>query len=148
MKALSEHTCTCNKCELKSNNKVLIAKGAKTEYRIINENERLIDKYVVDDCLLRTKQKDEKCDYLVLINEIKEAYFVECKGSDVLKAVNQLDSSINILRNNLPGYVLKGRIISTRVYSPDLRMQAYKRLREKLKGQLETKNKVFTELIK
>ena len=148
MKALSEHTCTCNKCELMSNNKVLIAKGAKTEYRIINENERLIDKYVVDDCLLRTKQKDEKCDYLVLINEIKEAYFVECKGSDVLKAVNQLDSSINILRNNLPGYVLKGRIISTRVYSPDLRMQAYKRLREKLKGQLETRNIVFIELIK
>ena len=83
-----------------------------------------------------------------MINEIKEAYFVECKGSDVLKAVNQLDSSINILRNNLPGYVLKGRIISPRVYSPDLRMQAYKRLREKLKGQLETRNIVFIELIK
>lgn len=148
MKALSEHICTCNYCELNSNKKILVAKGTKTEYRIINENEKVIDKYVVDDCLLRTKQRDEKCDYLILVNEIKEAYFVECKGSDVVKAVSQLDSSINILNNKLPGYVLKGRIIPTRVYSPDLRMQAYKRLREKLKGQLETRNIVFIELIK
>lgn len=148
MEALSAYTCTCNKCELESKNKILIAKGAKTEYRIINENERLIDKYIVDDCLLKAKQKHEKCDYLVVVNEIKDAYFVECKGSDLLKAVSQLDSSINVLKNKLPGFVLKGRIISTRIYTPDLRMQAYKRLREKLKGQLETKNKVFIELIK
>lgn len=148
MKSLSEHICTCNNCELNSNKKIIVAKGPKTEYRIINENEKVINKYIVDDCLLKTKQREEKCDYLILINQIKDAYFVECKGSDVIKAVSQLESSIDSLNNKIAGYVLKGRIISTRVYSPDLRMQAYKRLREKLKGHLETRNVVFIEIIK
>lgn len=147
MSILSEHICVCKECELKSTKLNFVAFGSKTEYRVQNENAKLVSKYIVDDCLLRQKQRDEKCDYLFTIVDLRTAYFIECKGSDVLKAVKQIQSSINILTENLAGYTLKGRIIPTRVYSPDLGTQAYRKLRERLKGNLIVKNKILTETL-
>lgn len=66
MKILSGHTCICNNCELNSKKSTLSARGLKTEYKLINENKKIIDKYIVDDCLLRLQQRDKKCDYLLL----------------------------------------------------------------------------------
>jgi hypothetical protein len=147
MGILSGHICTCEKCEIKSDKLIFVAPGGKTEYRFSNANRKVISKYIVDDCLLRLKQREEKCDYLFTSNDLKTAYFIECKGADVLKAVKQIQSSINLLTTDLDGYVLKGRIVSTKVYSPDLRTQAYTKLRERLKGDLIVKNIVFTEIV-
>lgn len=147
MSILSGHICVCGECEIKSDKFTFVAPGAKTEYRVSNDNRKVISKYIVDDCLLRLRQRDEKCDYLFMIDTTKSAYFIECKGSDILKAVSQIHSSINILTDDLKGYILKGRIVSTRVYSPDLRTQAYSKLREKFKGDLKVKNKILTEIV-
>ncbi len=75
------------------------------------------------------------------------AYLIECKGADVLKAVSQLFSTLNILKNELLVYTLKAKIIPTKVYSPDMRTNSYRKLRERLCGNLETKNIVCTEII-
>lgn len=147
MSILSGHICGCGKCEVKLTKLNFVAPGAKTEYRVQNKNGRTISKYIVDDCLLRLRQREEKCDYLFTADDLKAAYFIECKGSDVLKAVNQIQSSINMLADDLTGYVLKGRIVPTRVYNPDLRSQQYRKLRERLKGDLIVRNKVFTEIV-
>jgi hypothetical protein len=147
MSTLSGHICECGKCELKSTKVNLVASGAKTEYRVLNKDRKTISKYIVDDCLLRLRRRDEKCDYLFAADDLKAAYFIECKGSDVLKAVNQIQSSINMLVGDLTGYVLKGRIVPTKVYNPDLRSQDYRKLRERLKGDLIVRNKVFTEIV-
>jgi len=147
MNYILNHKCICKQCEINTDKKNLVARGSKTEYRLINEGRKSFDKYVVDDCLLKLKEREEKCDYLFMIIDMKEAFFIECKGSDILKAIRQLDSSINILGRELAGFVFKGRIIPTKVYSPDLRTLEHKRLRAKLKGELEIKNKVFEEII-
>jgi hypothetical protein len=147
MSILSEHICGCGKCELKSAKLNFVASGAKTEYRVQNKSGRTINKYIVDDCLLRLRQRHEKCDYLFIIDNLKSAYFIECKGSDVLKAVNQIQASINMLAGDLAEYVIKARIVPTKVFNPDLRSQSYRKLREKLKGDLIVKNIVYTEIV-
>ncbi len=140
MLSLEEHICICKKCELKSTKTAIPARGKNTKFTLLNGNKKVVDKYIVDDCLLKLRTQDEKCDYLFNIRTEKIAYFIECKGSDILKAVDQINSTIDILKENFFGYILKGRIISTRVYSPDLRTVSYRKLREKLNGHLVTKN--------
>lgn len=147
MSILTEHICVCGKCEIKSDKLIFVAPGAKTEYRVSNENRKVISKYIVDDCLLKIRKRGEKCDYLFTIDVLNAAYFIECKGSDVVKAVKQIQSSINMLAGEVAGYVLKGRIVPTKVYNPDLRSQDYRKLRERLKGDLIVRNKVFTEIV-
>ena len=91
--------------------------------------------------------REEKCDYLFRIIEDKIIYLIECKGSDILKAVSQIESSLKILKDSIEGCIIKGRIVSTKVYSPDIRNRTYTQLREKLKGDLLVKNKIIEENI-
>jgi hypothetical protein len=130
-----------------TNKNTIVARGKKTEFIMKNKSRKLVWKYIVDECLLISKRNEEKCDFLFDIREEKIAYFIECKGSDVLKAVKQIDSTVSILRLSFTDYILKGRIISTKVYSPDIRTSQYIKLREKLNGNLETKNITLTETI-
>jgi hypothetical protein len=147
MNVLKEHVCVCEKCEIDANKPIFVAPGNVSEYRLTNESKKKVSKYIVDDCLLKTKERHEKCDYLFVVKEIRETFFVECKGSDVLKAVSQIDSSLDILIGEFKGYVSKARIVPSRVYGPDLRNIKYKKLRERLKGHLDTKNKIYQETI-
>ncbi len=147
MSLTDKYICTCKRCLFDSRNREFVGEGKKTKIILQNPLLKKVDKRIVDDCLLLLRPKEEKCDFLFDIGEIKTAYLVECKGSDILKAVDQISSTLNILGNEFQGYTLKGRIISTRVYAPDVRETSYKNLRERLKGNLITKNIVCTEII-
>lgn len=147
MDIIKKHVCVCEQCEIDANKSIFVAAGSTSEYRLMNESRKKVDKYIVDNCLLRAKKRDEKCDYLFVVKEIKEIYFIECKGSDVLKAVKQIDSSLDLLIGEFNEYISKARIVPSRVYGPDLRHREYKKLRERLKGHLDTKNKIFKETI-
>lgn len=144
---MQNHTCVCGKCKLDTRDSKFVAPGKKTEFILLNNSTKIVDKYIVDECLLKTKLREEKCDYLFIIREDRTAYFIECKGSDILKAVDQVNSTLDILRNDLLDYTLKARIVSTRVYAPDMVTNNYKKLRKRLNGNLETKNIVCTETI-
>lgn len=138
---IQNHICSCNKCQKDVRDKILTGSGAKTTYKIFNHPDRYqLSKIIVDDCLLKTLDRSEKCDYLFLVKETNQAYFIECKGSDVLKAVGQLDATVNILEKELKDHSFFGRIIATRTYSPDIKDKRYKDLYKKLKGNLITKN--------
>ena len=140
MDSLQDHICICSKCQLDSSNSVFTAKGKKTEFVLKNNNKTVVDKFIVDDCLLVGYNRDEKCDYLFRLKNEKIAYLIECKGSDILKAVSQLNSTLDILKTGLIDYLVMAKIISTKVYSPDIRDRKYLNLKRKLNGNLETKN--------
>lgn len=147
MDLIKEHICVCNKCKINSTESQPTGYGKETIFRLINTQKKKVDKYIVDDCLLRNYQRHEKCDYLFRIKNDKIIYLVECKGSDILKAVSQIESSLKVLKYSLEGNIIKGRIVSTKVYSPNIRNRNYSNLREKLKGNLITKNKIIEENI-
>ncbi len=147
MRIIEEHECICGKCLFNSKNTELVAWGKKTKFILINNGNKIVNGFIVDDCLLKLRIREEKCDYLFLIEEVRIAYFIECKGSDILKAVNQLNSTLDILSSDLLEYTLKAKIIPTKVYAPDMLTNNYKKLRARLNGNLETKNIVCTETI-
>jgi hypothetical protein len=138
---LDKHICLCKKCKIGSTETYPTGYGKETVFRLVNLNKKKVDKYIVDDCLLKRLTKNEKCDYLFQIDIDKIIYLIECKGSDILKAINQIESTLKILKDSIHENKIKGRIVSTKVYSPDIRTQSYLRLREKLDGDLLIKNK-------
>jgi hypothetical protein len=113
----------------------------------LNVINKVVDKYIVDDCVLQDYTRSEKCDYIFNVNNENIVFIVECKRADILKAVSQIESSINILKDSLIGKKIKGRIVSTKVYSPNIRDRNYSRLRERLNKDLVVKNTILEEII-
>ena len=52
-----------------------------------------------------------KCDYLVLNDDLKTAYLIELKGKDIHHAIKQLEDTLNIIKSNLSDYTFFLRIV-------------------------------------
>lgn len=106
-------------CELQAGtNKSFVAKdsGAISEYRIENPNQRWVVKLKVDGCLIPSDSQ-KKCDFLFLVcekEEAKAAYFVELKGGNLGVAIEQIQSTIEILYPKLTDFSFRCRIVQTR----------------------------------
>ena len=76
----------------------------------INASEHPVRKYKIDGCVLND---GNKCDFMVLNDELKNAYLIELKGSysDLEKAIKQLDESWQQLKSTLSGYTFLFRIV-------------------------------------
>ncbi|OXB93121.1 hypothetical protein [Parageobacillus galactosidasius] len=98
--------------------------------KFINNKRKKVALYRVDGCILT---EGIKCDFLFLINEDKRAFFIELKGSDLEKAVQQISKTIEQLQPYLREYVLEGRIITTRVRTPALKSTYIIRLQKILR---------------
>lgn len=54
---------------------------------------------------------EERCDYLLLNDEAATSYYIELKGSDLPKAIRQIENTIKLLSPSLPGYAVLRRIV-------------------------------------
>lgn len=54
---------------------------------------------------------EERCDYLLLNDEAKTSYYIELKGSDLSKAIRQIENTIKLIAPSLSGYAVFRRII-------------------------------------
>lgn len=129
-------------------NKIVTCTDRKFSTKYIYENDSLdtLSKYRVDGCLI--KDEDTKCDYLLLNCTKEVSYFVELKGSDLIKAVEQIDRSIDILHKDFKEYSVEARIVLTRVNTTDLKSTKLIRLESKLKklnGKLIKRTRQLTE---
>jgi hypothetical protein len=109
--------------------------GNKQEYRVTNDNGKEICKIKVDGCLIK---EGERCDYLILSCEDKSAFFVELKGHDLQKALSQIDSSINKLKDEIPElqeFKIYARIVLNRNPTPDINSSIEIKLKKRLKQQ-------------
>lgn len=52
----------------------------------------------------------KRCDYLVLNDTDRHAYYIELKGSDILRAIQQIESSITEINSSI-GYDVRCRVI-------------------------------------
>lgn len=119
----------------------------KKEFIVRNPKEKLIIAYHVDGCLIK---QGKCCDYLVIITEDRVAHFIELKGTDIEKAVEQLNISIDQLLSALKGNKINAWIVSSRVKTPAIKSTKIMKLQKKLKqlnGKLEiTTNKAIIEV--
>jgi hypothetical protein len=142
--------CPYNVCSefLKQKNKIVTCTDNKCSTKYIYENDSLdeLSKYRVDGCLIN--DDGSKCDFLLLNCNKNTAYFIELKGSDLIKAVEQIDRSIDILHNDFRTFSVEARIVLTRVNTTDLKNTKLIRLEgrlKKLNGKLIKQTRQLTE---
>ena len=129
-------------------NKIVTCTDAKssTKYIYQNDSQDILSKYKVDGCLI--DDEDSKCDFLLLNCTKGISYFVELKGSDLIKAVEQIERSINVLHKDFKEYSVEARIVLTRVNTTDLKSSKLIRLESRLKklnGKLIKQTRQLTE---
>lgn len=133
---------------LKQKNKIVSFSDKKSGTRYVYENDAQdeLTKYIVDNCLI--VDDGLKCDFLLLNCDKRISYFIELKGSDLIKAVGQIDRSIDILYKDFEGFSVEARIVLTRVNTTDLKNTKLIRLEgrlRKLNGKLIKKTRLLSE---
>lgn len=88
---IKNHKEGCNKEDCCVDNKVAKENGKRFE--ILSRES--FTKIRIDNCLIKS-QEIEKCDFGFIRNSNYEFYFVELKGSDVEKAVDQIVSAVKV----------------------------------------------------
>lgn len=122
-------------------------KNSKTTFIFENEKQDELTKYRVDGCLI--DDKDSKCDFLLLNCTQQKSYFIELKGSDLLKAIAQIERSIEVLHSHFQNFAVEARIVLTRTNTTDLKSTKLVKFEKKLKelnGSLRRQNKEMREI--
>ena len=112
---------TAEKSECEKNQKIIVSRdrGSSCQHRAINDKGKSdVRQYQLDGKLV----VDETCcDYLVLNDSTKSAYFIELKGSDIRTAVSQLEVTERRFRAELKGYAMFYRIIAKKMRTHELK---------------------------
>src|ERR1039458_2371099 len=64
----------------------------------------------IDGCVF-TKKDGIKCDYLLGVDSKKKLFYVELKGTDIIKAIDQIESTIKKTKDLYTGWVYEARIV-------------------------------------
>lgn len=112
-----------------------------------NRSSDALTKYRIDGCLIA--DEGAKCDFLLLNCTKNESFFIELKGSDLIRAVEQIDRSIDLLLNSVNDFSINARIVLTRVNTIDLRNTKYLKLEKRIQrlgGNLKKQSRQMTEV--
>ena len=109
-----------------------------------NTSREEVTHYQIDGVVIKT---GNKCDYL-LINETKKvAYLIELKGSDLVKAAQQLEATEKLLKSELSNYKLQYRIVANKCKTQEIHSSAYRKYQMQWKKNLLQKTGFIEENI-
>ena len=98
--------CTCH-CD--DRNECVVAEEGK-KYTLYNASKVIIRKIKVDGCFPQPAN-EKRCDYLMTVESMRRAIFIELKGAGLARAVRQLHSTILLIKKELQGYQIDARIV-------------------------------------
>lgn len=108
--------------------KEIVCKENNSCHTACNKNKSLVRKYQIDGDVILLNDTSQRCDYMILNDDMKKVYLIELKASKVKHGVEQLDNTEKMFRNELKGYtfykrlVFSGRSATHGVMSSELRM--------------------------
>lgn len=108
-------------------------KGNSQYHRGINTKGAYVTHYKVDGIVIRT---GSRCDYLLINEETRTAYLIELKGSDLVKAAEQLEATEKILQQELSEYSIQYRIVANKCKTQAIHSSAYRKYQVRWKGKL------------
>lgn len=81
-----------------------------------NSKEKYIRQIKVDGDVFPPGKQPKRCDYLLLNDTDKVAYYIELKGSDIRTAIEQIDNTVSLIAPIIKDYtVIFRRIILHKV---------------------------------
>lgn len=131
-------------CGKKAGRIVSRDKGNPQYHKGINTEEAFVTHYKIDDIVITS---GGRCDYLLMNEEKRIAYLIELKGSDLVKAAGQLETTEKVLRQDLADYSLQYRIIANKCKTQEIYSSAYRKYQIRWKGKLLQKTGFIEENI-
>ena len=109
-------TSTPSLCEAKS--KIIVSEEKGMKHIANNTGLCNVRQFRIDGGIIPTTDTSTiRCDYLVLNDDLRNAYFIELKRSGNLpEAIDQIHTSIEMLKNELPNYIYHGRIVGNSIH--------------------------------
>lgn len=86
-------------------------KGASSEHRAHNRSSSDVRHYKLDGDIIKNQTC---CDFLLLNDTKRDAYFIELKGRDITKGVKQLEAGYYLFARDLVNYTIYYRLIYTK----------------------------------
>ncbi len=119
----------------KKKKKIFVVKENKREYVLENTSRKEICQIKIDNGYI-TNTNVRKCDYGFLICNDNYIILVELKGTDFLHAVEQINSTLELLNNELKNMKVSARIVLARVSAPNIENDPkYLKLKKTIKSQ-------------
>lgn len=131
---------------------IIVCKENRSTYKYNNKSQHNVAKIKIDGGLL-SDLTIKKCDWLLINWDNGISYFIELKGCDFRKAIEQIESSLNILLSDLRKLkvtVVNIRIVTTKTYPNFKQDKGYIELKkrvEKTKGTFQHKNNSFEDTV-
>ncbi|WP_296907854.1 hypothetical protein [Marvinbryantia sp.] len=100
--------------------------------------------YKIDGVVIKG---ESACDFLLINEESRVAYLIELKGSDLVKAVRQLEVTEDMLRRELSPYTVQYRIVANKCKTQEIRSSEYRKYQIRWKGRLLQKTGFIEENI-
>lgn len=119
-------------------------KGSQRKHKGNNTSGFNVRHYKLDGDLIR---QQKCCDFLVLNDSLKKAYFIELKGRHINDAVPQLENGMRLCESELQGYTFYYRIVSSKTRTHDVQGNTFRKFKEKCGGRLKCKTNYIEENI-
>lgn len=125
---------------------IVISKDKGSSRRhIAHTNGCDITQYRIDGNVIT---QGNKCDYLVMNETDKIAYFIELKGADLGWAAKQLSATVEQFGKNFAQqYQIRLRIVASKCKTQEIETTEFRRFRKKWKNTLKYATNVIEEVI-
>lgn len=110
---------------------IVVSKENGNQHILNNKSLCNVYQFRIDGGIISSSES-EKCDYIVEAEKEPKsyAYIIELKGSDLNKAISQIQNTINIYRDRLKTYIILPRIVIHRTSTHDIRGKKYRDLKK------------------
>lgn len=122
-----------------TNQAIVVSRDARQsrEHRAVNPKKKFhLRHYKLDGDVV---QNQTSCDFLLVNDSSKNAYFIELKGENVDEAVDQLQASATRFSSELEGYMFLYRIVCSRVLTHNVQKTKFRKFKEKCGKKLQIK---------
>lgn len=119
--------------------------GQSREHRATNPGrEYELRHYKLDGDLVKN---ETCCDFLLVNDSSRKAYFIELKGENIDDAVDQLEAGTKRFASELNGYMFLYRIVCSRALTHKVRNPKYLKFKERCGSRLQTKERKLEEIL-
>lgn len=138
---------TTDKSLCEEHQKVIVSKdkGTARMHRAVNqEGKYAVRQYQLDGDVIR---QQKCCDFLVVNDSLKNAYFIELKGGNIDEAIPQLERGAALCKAELREYAFYYRIVSSKVRTHDIKKNSFRKFKDKYGSRLEYKTGTMEEVL-
>ena len=131
----------------KINQKIIVSKdkGSQREHRAENPRQQYkVRHYKLDGELVQNRTC---CDFLLVNDSGKKAYFIELKGGHIEDAIRQLEKGADICRPELSEYDFYYRIVSSKVRTHNVQKSAYRKFKDRHGSRIKCQTGCMEEVL-